>query len=128
MGKMNSRRAGRRTPSPTSAMPLETEIRGDAVVVTLHGRIGELESGRLERELAGMIEATSPRLVLDLGDVPFITSAFLSALMAAYRRARAGGGWLRIANCQPLVRQVLEVTRLTKLFGQYEDIEQALAG
>jgi anti-anti-sigma regulatory factor len=47
--------------------------------------------------------------------------------MVAHKEARKVGGGVRVARPQPLVRQILEITKLTKLFGRYDSVEDALA-
>ena len=108
-------------------MAHEVEQRGDALLVTLHGRIGELEALQLERELLSFIERGSVKLVLDLADVSFVTSSALVALMVADKPAKQRQGYVRIVRPQPLVRQILETTKLATLFGLYLSVEAAIA-
>ena len=67
-------------------------------------------------------------MVVNFADVPFITSTCLGVLMLAHKRVRDEGGFIRIAAAQPLVRQILEITKLTRLFGLYDSVEAALRG
>jgi len=108
------------------AMKLETARRGDAVVVTAHGRIAEAGARQLEQELLKQVEGGRSRIVIDLSDVAFVTSTCLGAFMVAHKRARQQGGGVRLVRPQPLVLQILQVTKLTKLFGVHETIESAL--
>ena len=108
-------------------LSLDVDRRGDAVLVSPHGRITELVSHEMEQQLVGLIERGSVRIVLDLDDVPFISSAGLGALMLTHKEARKKDGCVRLARPQPLVRQILETTKLTKLFGLYASVEDALA-
>ena len=108
-------------------MAHEVEQRGDVLLVTLHGGIGEIEAPQLERELQSFIERGSIKLVLDLADVPFVTSSALVALMVADKPAKQRQGYVRIVRPQPLVRQVLETTRLATRFGLYLSVEAAIA-
>ena len=107
-------------------LSLDVDRRGSAVLVSPHGRITELVSHELERQLLGLIEGGSVRIVMDLYDVPFISSAGLGALMLAHKEARKNDGRVCLARPQPLVRQILETTKLTKLFGLYTSVEDAL--
>jgi anti-anti-sigma factor len=111
-----------------SSMTHEVERRGDALVVTPHGRIGEMEAHPFERELLALIEQGSVKLVLDLSDVSFVTSTALGAFMVAHKRVKAKQGYVRIVRPQPLVRQILEITKLVKLFGIYRSVDAAIAG
>lgn len=106
---------------------LDVERRGEAAVVIPRGRISETVVHQLERELTRSLEQGASVIVLDMGEVPYVTSTCLGALMLAHKRARKAGGGLRVARPQPLVRQILEVTKLFKLFGVYDSVEEALA-
>lgn len=106
----------------------EVEQRGDVHVVTPHGRMGEVEAHQFERELLALIERGAAKLVLDLSDVCFVTSTGLGAFMLAHKRVKAHQGYVRIVRPQPLVRQILEITKLVKLFGIYQSVDAAIAG
>jgi anti-anti-sigma factor len=56
-----------------------------------------------------------------------VTSGCLGALMVAHKRVRSHGGYIRLIGPQPLVRSILEITKLTKLFGIYRTTQAALA-
>ena len=107
-------------------MTIEVERRGDAAIVTAHGAIAEVEAHRLERELLSQIDQGAVKIVVDLSDVPFITSAGLAAFMLAHKRVRGQGGGVRLVGTQPLVRHIIEVTKLTKLFTLHDSVGEAL--
>ena len=106
---------------------LDVDRRGDVLVASFHGRLTELEASRMEKELLGLMADDVRCLVVDINDVPFISSAGLGAFMVAYKEGKARGGCFHLVGAQPLVRQVLETTKLTKLFGLYDSVEDALA-
>lgn len=111
-----------------TAMALEVEPRQDALLVSIHGRVAEIEAHQLQRELLTLVDRGATKLVIDLADVPFVTSSCLGALMVAHKRVRPRGGYVRVARAQPLVRQILDITKLTKLFGNYHTTEEAIHG
>lgn len=110
---------------PQTPFTVRSEMRGDAAIVTASGHIAEMEAERLGKEINQRIEEGARVIVLDLGDVTFVTSACLGVLMGAHKRLRDSGG-LRVARPQPLVRQILEITKLIRLFGAYDSVEDAL--
>jgi anti-anti-sigma factor len=55
------------------------------------------------------------RLVLDLQDVRFLTSVALDLFVLLHRKVRDGGGSLTICGLVPAVREVFEVTQLTRV-------------
>lgn len=108
------------------AATLEIEQRGEAVVFVLHGRIFDLEAQQIEKELVSRVEQGAQVVVLDMADVSFVTSMCLGALMVGHKRARKLGATILIARPQALVRQILEVTKLNKLFGIYDSVDAAI--
>ena len=102
------------------------ERRGDICIVRPRGRIAEREALLLEKEFLAAIEDGAKSVVVDLSDVPMIASAGLGALMVAHKQCRSGGG-VCLVDPQPLVRQVLEITKLTKLFKVHATLDDALA-
>ena len=112
-------------PQVPSTLAMEVENRGDVIVVTPHGRMGEMEAHQFGRQLFHLLDQGSSHVVVDLTDVPFITSTCLGIFMLAHKRVKEHSGYVRIAGAQPLVRQILEVTKLNKLFALYATADQA---
>lgn len=89
-----------------------TVARGDGeTVVSLFGELDVASSQRLTEELLGLIDGGATCVVIDLGQLAFIDSTGLSALIQANKKM-SGKGKLRLRTPTPLVRQVLEVTGL----------------
>jgi len=109
-----------------SVMPLEVERRGAVCLVSPHGRIGETEAYSFQRELLALADQGATQIIVDLSDVTFVTSSRLGALMVVHKRVRPQGCYVRLASPQPLVQRILEITKLTKLFGSYRTTREAL--
>jgi len=103
------------------------ERRGDICIARPRGRIAEPEALLLEKECLAAIEDGAKSVVVDLSDVPMLSSAGLGALMVAHKQCRPAGGGVCLVDPQPLVRQVLEITKLTKLFKVHATLDDALA-
>jgi anti-sigma B factor antagonist len=91
------------------------------------GRIDLSSASEIKRRLADAVELGRPRLVVDLGDVPFIDSSGLGALISGLKVARAAGGYLRIARPNAQARLILELTTLHRVLTPYDSVEAALA-
>ncbi len=89
---------------------------GDKVELALAGEI-DLDSAAVLREgLNDCFEAGHRCLVLDMSDVTFCDSSGLGALVAALKRAREHGGWIRLRGLRPHVAKLFEITGLTQMF------------
>ena len=64
--------------------------------------------------------------MLDLHEMDFICSLGLGAIINGHLKSRHHQGQIRLVGPVPPVRELLETTRLTKLFGIYDSVEQAL--
>ena len=93
------------------------EARQDGVLVlTPAGRIDSTSAGALEARLAAALGGASPRLVLDLSGVDYISSAGLRVLLVAARRVQATGGRLALCGMGQPVRQVFQLAGFLPLF------------
>jgi anti-sigma B factor antagonist len=66
-------------------------------VLKPNGDLDVYTVGSLRDAIGTMIEADTPRVVVDLDQVPFMDSSGLGALMGGVRRLREAGGDLAIA-------------------------------
>lgn len=90
----------------------------------------DLHGHRLEDlgdTLRGLLDRNDSRIVLDLDKVRFVDSAGLGQLIAWKKRAAQLGGDVRLLRPQQRVRDVFELTALTKAFRIFDAEEEALA-
>ncbi len=65
--------------------------------------------------------------VVDLAGVGFVDSSGLGSLVSLLKAMRPGSQ-VRLANCAGTVRQLLQLTRLDRIFRTYDSVEAALGG
>ena len=88
----------------------------DVIVVSIAGRVDHATSDDLRTALSAPLERCGTQgdhLVLDFTGVDYISSAGLRVLMLAAKQARAQKGFLALAGVQPLVREILEISKFT---------------
>ena len=111
-------------------MPLKmTERVVDGVsVLDLEGRIvlGD-ESSALRERVKALLEQGRKKLVLNMGQVSYIDSAGLGALVAAHTSAKNQGASLKLVNLGSKFREVLQVTKLLTVFEVYDTEQAAIA-
>ena len=96
-------------------------------VVTVEGEIDIYTAPRL-REL--LIELTSTghyQLIVNLDKVGFLDSTGLGVLVGALKRVRPHDGWLDLVCTQERILKIFRITGLTKVFGIYQSVDQAIA-
>lgn len=67
------------------------------------------------------------RLLLDFTGTEFIDSSGLGLLVSLAKKVREANGELRLANLDPDLRSLFELTKLTSLFVVTDDRDEALA-
>ncbi len=101
---------------------------GRATVMAFAGRVnleGEA-SAELKRGIAGLIADGNVHVVLDLGNVGFVDSQGLGALISGLKALRQANGSMVLAGASEPVHAVLRVTRLVRVFDVQPDVEAAL--
>ncbi len=101
---------------------------GDAVVATLRGEIDLHNSPLVRTTLLKALEDDKPqKLVLNLGEVPYMDSSAIAVLVESLQKMRKVGGKVFLTNLQPRVKGLLEIARLDSIFGIAANEEEALA-
>ena len=101
---------------------------GETATVALSGRLDLLSAAAVKERLGKEVAAGHKKLVVDLGDVAFIDSSGLGALIGGLKAARQAGGDLRIARAGDQAKVVLQLTTLDRVLRPYATLEEALAG
>ena len=91
-------------------MEIKTATDGDKLTISVSGRIDTMTAPAFE---AGLKFDGATHVVLDLADVPYMSSAGLRLLLSAHKTMLAKGGDLTIVNVQDVVREVLDITGFT---------------
>ena len=72
-------------------------------------------------------ESRTPRVILNLEKVKYIDSSGVASLVEGLKASRDIGSRLLLFGLTPVVREVLQLSRLLKIFEIYENEQQALS-
>ena len=67
-------------------------------------------------------------LVVDLGELTYVSSMGLRSFLSVAKTLQDKGGALRMCRLRGLVKQVFQITGLLDLFSVYESVDAALLG
>jgi anti-sigma B factor antagonist len=97
-------------------------------ILDLSGDIDLANSPAMRRALLGEIkEKRTPKVFLNLKNVRYIDSSGIASLVEGLKASRDLGSRLILYGLSKTVREVMQLSRLQKIFEIYEDEEQALA-
>jgi len=94
-------------------MEIKSTTEGTRLTISVSGRVDTVTSPELAAALK-FGDATC--VVLDLANVPYMSSAGIRLLLSAHKTLHGNGGELQIANVQPAVREVLDITGFSDIF------------
>lgn len=108
---------------------INVEYIGKATIVRFTDEkiLEEKDIQALQDSILPMIESASGgiHLILDFGNVQYLSSAVLGLLIRISKRIYENDGRLRLCNINPKIYEIFKITRLTKTFDIYKDIESA---
>jgi stage II sporulation protein AA (anti-sigma F factor antagonist) len=100
---------------------------GEFSIVRLPDEVDLSVSSEVVDLLLSTINRVGPHLVVDAGDVRFMDSSGLNALVRARDRAEAMGGSLHLVTADPRLRRLLEITRVEQALHRVDTLHVALA-
>ena len=96
------------------------------MVLALSGRMDAENAPQFEQECKARIAEGATSLVVDVGELSYVSSMGLRCFVAVAKALQGKGGELRLCRLQGLVNQVFEITGLKRSFAVYESLESAL--
>src|ERR1700747_1758042 len=99
-----------------------------ATIFDVSGDIDLANSPEVRKALLREVrEKRTPRVVLNLSNVRYIDSSGVASLVEGLKASRDLGSRFVLFGLSPIAREVLQLSRLLKLFEVYDSEEQALA-
>jgi anti-anti-sigma factor len=109
------------------ALLMDESERDGVTVLRLAGELDLLSVPRLRMRFADVVRRSEGDVVLDMGDVTFIDSTGLAAMLNALRRLTRARRRLVVACADGPVLRMLRLTRLDGTFVVRDTADQALA-
>jgi anti-anti-sigma factor len=102
-------------------------FRPDLTVLSLRGSIDTLTAPQFEKNLLSVLENRSSRLILDLKDVDYISSAGWGLLVMRIKEMRAQKGDLVLSGMRDEVREVFDLLEFNLIMKSFPDVPTAVA-
>ena len=106
---------------------ISTRRIGTSTVVDISGDIDLAHSGEVRRAvLTEFRENRAPKVILNLQDVNYIDSSGVASLVEALKASRDLGARLILFGLSPIAYEVLQLSKLLKVFEIYDTEALAL--
>jgi anti-anti-sigma factor len=108
-------------------MEITTRKQDNAMVITAKGRLDAVSSPEFEKGLAELIAEGEKVLIIDFGELDYISSAGLRSILATAKKLKAKDGQLLLSALKDTVKKVFEVSGFSSIIPIHESVESALA-
>ncbi|VVB72923.1 STAS domain protein [uncultured archaeon] len=95
------------------------------LVLEIAGRIDFATSYHLDVFLSRAIDK-NPLIILDLTETEYVSSLGLRVLLAGLKKLRTKKGDMKLVSLQPTVKEVFEISGLSKIFSIHYNLSDAL--
>jgi anti-sigma B factor antagonist len=95
-------------------------------VIKVGGYIDTTTSSELERSLGSLLKKNQYRIIVDLGDVDYISSAGWGIFISEIKGIKENNGDLKLARMIPEVYEVFELLEFHYILKAYDTVEEAV--
>ena len=108
-------------------MDIKERVVDGVSILDLAGQIklGEGD-GQIRERIKDLLADGQRKILLNLGDVTYIDSAGLGALISSYTTTNREGGQLRLVNLTRRIQDLLAITKLITVFDTYDNEVEAI--
>jgi anti-sigma B factor antagonist len=109
-------------------MDIKERVVEGVSVLDLSGKIvlGEGD-GQVRERIKDLLADGQRKILLNLGDVTYIDSAGLGALISSYTTTKREGGQLKLVNLTKRIQDLLAITKLITVFDTFDEEKDAIA-
>lgn len=99
---------------------------GDCAVLQVAGEIDACTAPMLREQIRELAAKGAVHLIADLGQVSFLDSTGLGALIGGLKRLREAGGSLTLVTLTPRILRLFQITGLTKVLAIHPSVPEAI--
>jgi anti-anti-sigma factor len=107
-------------------MDISEQRQGAVTVLKPQGPLAAADAEQFQGRMNETLTSSLGRFVVDASEIPYLDSKGLEVLLEATERLAESGQALRLSGANETVREVLDLTDLSKLFEHYQDVNSAV--
>lgn len=108
-------------------LSLETENTQNIAVMKVTGRVDSETAPELDTALTRLLNENKNKIVLNLQNVEFLSSAGLRAMVKALKGAQKTGGDIRLVAVSEPIEVILRTVGMMQMFKMYSTSDEAAA-
>jgi anti-sigma B factor antagonist len=95
---------------------MKVQVEGDTLTITGIKELAAANSQSFRNQVRSALKEDHRNIEIDLSQTMFVDSCGLSALISLHKAANSRHGCIRLLNPTPPVYQILELTRMHRIF------------
>lgn len=107
-------------------MEFSRKDEGNTVVISLSGRLDLSNGNKLKEEVKSILASGKTSVHFNLGNVEFINSSGLGALVSIMKEIRIHRGRLTLSDLADYVHEIFDITQLSHIFEIFTTEEEAI--
>ncbi|MBP7461171.1 MAG: STAS domain-containing protein [Candidatus Delongbacteria bacterium] len=107
-------------------MDVKLRKKSGIAILDLAGRMDINASDSINRNIDEILEEGGRKILLNFNQIDFVSSPGLVILVSILKKIRKMQGRIVLCNLQSYVKEVFEVTQLTKVFDVFDDEPTAI--
>ena len=107
-------------------MEIHVSNQKNATVVSVKGRVDAVTAPEFEKNLSDLISKGETTLLLNFGDVEYISSAGLRSILATSKRLKDKQGKILFTGLRGPVEEVFKISGFPSIFKIFDSEETAL--
>jgi anti-sigma B factor antagonist len=108
-------------------MTIKSEVIDDILIFSVEIKRATVDTADLLKEkLTRIIKEGRTKVIIDMSQIEFTDSSFLSSLLAGLKQVSKFNGDIKLAGLRPAVRYVFQITRLDEVIEIYENTDSAI--
>lgn len=107
-------------------MRIKEERSGEIAICALEGEINISSSPELRKAFDSIIKRGEKKVLVDFSMVSYVDSSGLATFIEMLQRLKKTGGRLRFSNMGQKIKNIFELTKLSKLFEIFDTRDEAL--
>ena len=116
---------------PSDEKYIRSEQQGNVLVITplfTQANFAEPQSASQWHAVEEQLDSPSTeQVIVDLGEIPYFGSTVLEWITQLWKRIKVKGGRLALVRPSKMGREVINITRLDKLWGIFDTRDQAFS-
>lgn len=108
-------------------MTIGIEKVNDICVAALKGRLDVTTSAELDGAIGGLVSSGEKKVLFDLRELDYISSAGLRSLLSAAKKLKALDGKIALSSLNSNVAEVFKISGLSEFFDIFNSKDDAVA-